>query len=127
MHLAKPSRQSSRCFQTSASIRALDFQDEDRPTRLVEHFAKGTVTVVLYLLAIFCAPLALLLIGKWFQAILNLVLYVVALVFAVTIIFFHFAFIVWIVGVVHVVLVINNHRADRRAQAIIAATQDKRS
>jgi hypothetical protein len=76
---------------------------------------------MIYLLAIFCAPLALLLIGKWFQAILNLILYVAALVLTVTIILFHAGFIAWIVGVVHAVLVINNHRAERRSQAVIAA------
>jgi len=78
---------------------------------------------MLYLLAIFCAPLALLLIGKWFQAILNLGLYVAALVLVITIVFSHFGFVVWIVGVVHAVLVINNHRAERRTQAIIAASR----
>ena len=81
---------------------------------------------MLYLLAIFCAPLALLLIGKWFQAILNLVLYVAALVLVITIFLSHFGFIVWVVGVVHAVLVINSHRVDQRAKAIIAATRDNR-
>jgi hypothetical protein len=76
---------------------------------------------MLYLLAIFCAPLALLLIGKWFQAIFSLVLYVAAWVLAVTIILFKLGFIAWIIGVVHAVLVINNHRAERRSQAVIAA------
>ncbi|HTO81435.1 MAG TPA: hypothetical protein VMQ73_04325 [Methylomirabilota bacterium] len=80
---------------------------------------------MLYLLAIFCAPLALLLIGKWVQAILNFVLYVAALVLVITIVFSHFGFIVWIVGVVHAVLAINSHRADQRAKAIIAATRGK--
>lgn len=76
---------------------------------------------MLYLLAIFCAPLALLLIGKWFQAILNFVLYATALVFAVTIVLFELGFIAWLVGVVHAILVINNHRADQRSRAIIDA------
>jgi hypothetical protein len=76
---------------------------------------------MLYLLAIFCAPLALLLVGKWFQAIFSLVLYVAAWVLAVTIILFKLGFVAWIIGVVHAVLVINNHRAERRSQAVIAA------
>ena len=105
-------------------------QTELRPAgtnrRLLELLLKHAVwLILLFLLAIFCAPLALLLLGKWFQAILNLVLYVGALVLVVTIIFLHFGFIVWIVGVVHAVLVINSDQADRRAQAIIAATRDK--
>jgi hypothetical protein len=76
---------------------------------------------MLYLLAIFCAPLALLFVGKWFQAILNVVLYATAFVFAITIILFKLGFVAWLVGVVHAVLVINNHRADQRSRAIIEA------
>ncbi len=76
---------------------------------------------MLYLLAIFCSPLALLLIGKWFQAILNLLLYATALVFAITIVFFHIGFVAWIIAVVHAVLVINDHRADRRNRELIEA------
>jgi hypothetical protein len=76
---------------------------------------------MLYLLAIFCAPLALLFVGKWLQAILNFVLYATAFVFAITIILFKFGFVAWLVGVVHAVLVINNHRADKRNRAIIEA------
>jgi hypothetical protein len=74
---------------------------------------------MLYLLAIFCAPLALLFIGKWFQAILNFVLYATALVFAITIVLFQLGVIAWLIGVVHAVLVVNNHRADQRSRAII--------
>jgi hypothetical protein len=76
---------------------------------------------MLYLLAIFCAPLALLFIGKWFQAILNFVLYATALVFAITIVLFQLGVIAWLIGVVHAVLVVNNHRADQRSRAIIEA------
>lgn len=70
---------------------------------------------MLYLLAIFCAPLALLFVGKWFQAILNFVLYATAFVLAITIILFKLGVVAWLVGVVHAVLVINNHRADNAA------------
>jgi len=76
---------------------------------------------MLYLLAIFCPPLALLFVGKWFQAILSFVLYATALVFAITIILFELGFVAWLVGVVHAVLVVNNHRADKRSRAIIEA------
>lgn len=74
---------------------------------------------MLYLLAIFCAPLALLFVGKWFQAILSVVLYATALVFAVTIILFKLGLVAWLIGVVHAVLVINNHRAEKRSRALI--------
>jgi tetrahydromethanopterin S-methyltransferase subunit E len=76
---------------------------------------------MLYLLAIFCAPLALLFVGKWFQAILNFVLYATALVFAITIILFKLGFVAWLIGVVHAVLVINNRRAEKRSRALIEA------
>jgi hypothetical protein len=78
---------------------------------------------MLYLLAIFCAPLALLFVGKWFQAILNFVLYATAFVFAITIILFKFGVVAWLVGVVHAVLVINNHRAEKRSRALIEAVR----
>jgi hypothetical protein len=78
---------------------------------------------MLYLLAIFCAPLALLFIGKWFQAILNFVLDATALVFAITIVLFELGFVAWLIGVVHAVLVINDHRADQRSRAIIDAVR----
>ncbi len=74
---------------------------------------------MLYLLAIFCAPLALLFVGKWLQAILSFVLYATALVFAITIVLFKLGVVAWLIGVVHAVLVINNHRADKRSQAVI--------
>jgi hypothetical protein len=76
---------------------------------------------MIYLLAIFCAPLALLFVGKWFQAILNFLLYATAIVFAVTIILFQIGFVAWLIGVAHAVLVINNHRAEQRSRALIEA------
>ncbi len=75
---------------------------------------------MLYLVAIFCSPLALLLIGKWFQAILNLILYVLSIVLWVTIIFHVGGFICWAVGVIHAVLAINSHRADQRHREMMA-------
>jgi hypothetical protein len=78
---------------------------------------------VIYLAAIFVAPLALLLCGKWFQAILNLVLYNVAIVLVVTMVFSWAGVIVWAVGVLHAVLVIHNHKAERRNQALIDAVK----
>lgn len=55
---------------------------------------------MLYLLAILLPPLAVLLTGRPFQALLNIPL---------TLIF-------WIPGVVHAVLVVNEHKANQRAQ-----------
>jgi len=76
---------------------------------------------MLYLVAIFCSPLALLLTGKWVQAILNLILYVLSIVLWVTIVFHVGGFICWALGVLHAVLAINSHRADKRHQEMMAA------
>lgn len=53
---------------------------------------------MLYLLAIICPPVAVLLAGKPIQALLNLLL----------------TFLVWIPGVIHAILVINEKKADKR-------------
>lgn len=77
---------------------------------------------MLYLLACFFPPLALLLAVKPFHAIINLVLYILA--------WFGLFFmlvpgiLLWVVAVFHAVLVINASRADKRAQKIIKAVKD---
>nr|WP_248291746.1 MULTISPECIES: YqaE/Pmp3 family membrane protein [unclassified Novosphingobium] len=58
---------------------------------------------VLYLVAILFPPLALLLVGKPFQAVLNLFL---CLLF-------------WIPGVVHALFVVHSAKADARTQRIV--------
>lgn len=63
-----------------------------------------------YLLGILLPPLAVLLCGKPFQAILNIFLCV--------------AF--WVPGVVHALLVVNAHLADKRNQELIDAIESKR-
>src|SRR4051794_9575812 len=60
-------------------------------------------TAMLYLIAIFCSPLALLLAGKPFQALFNLVLYLVSVVLWITIVFHHGGFILWLVAFLHAV------------------------
>ena len=81
---------------------------------------------MIYLLAFFCAPLALLLAGKPFSAIANLVLYLLSIAFWATLIFYHVGFLLWGIGVLHAVLAINNAREERRARRIIAATRPDR-
>lgn len=58
---------------------------------------------MLYLLAILLPPLAVLLCGKPFQAILNVLL---------TIAFY-------VPGLIHALLVVNSHHADKRNQRLI--------
>lgn len=77
---------------------------------------------MLYLLALFCSPLALLFTGRIFQAIFNLLIYVGAIVLSITIVFwFPAGVIVWAIGVAHAVLVINNDRENRRNRALVQA------
>ena len=78
---------------------------------------------MLYLLAFFCSPLALLFEGKPFQALANLVLYILSIVCWITIVLHHAGFVLWGIGVLHAVLSINNAREERRARRIIAATR----
>ncbi|MDH5528082.1 MAG: YqaE/Pmp3 family membrane protein [Nitrospirota bacterium] len=60
---------------------------------------------MLYLVAILLPPLAVLLVGKPFQAILNLLL---------TLLF-------WLPGVVHAILLVNSYHADQRTERIVEA------
>lgn len=78
---------------------------------------------MLYLVAFFCSPLALLFAGKPFQALANLVLYILSIVCWITIVLHHAGFVLWGIGVLHAVLSINNAREERRARRIIAATR----
>ncbi len=82
---------------------------------------------MIYLVCIFASPLALLLIGKPIQFVLNLVLWILAVIFAITIIgFIPFGVGFWGVGVLHAVLAVNNHRADKRSRALIEAMKGNR-
>lgn len=74
---------------------------------------------MIYLLAIFCSPLALLLTGKPISAVFNFILYVISFVLVVTLLFAHVGFLLWLIAVVHAILTINNAREERRARRII--------
>ncbi|MBC8379030.1 MAG: YqaE/Pmp3 family membrane protein [Planctomycetes bacterium] len=62
-----------------------------------------------YFLAILLPPLAVLLCGKPIQFILNIFLTLLG----------------WIPGVIHAILVVNSHLADKRAGKIVSAMKDK--
>lgn len=76
---------------------------------------------MIYLIAIFCSPLALLFAGKPISAIFNLVLYVLSIVCWATIIFFHVGFLLWLLAFVHAAMAISDARENRRARRIIRA------
>ena len=75
----------------------------------------------MYLLAIFCSPLALLFTGKPIQAILNFVLWIVSIVCWMTIVLHSIGFALWAIAFIHAVLAINSAREDRRARWIANA------
>lgn len=58
---------------------------------------------MLYLLAIFLPPVAVLLCGKPFQALLNVVL----------------TALLWVPGVIHAFMVVHSHQADKRTDRIV--------
>jgi uncharacterized membrane protein YqaE (UPF0057 family) len=62
-----------------------------------------------YLLAIILPPAAVLLCGKPFQAILNLVL----------------TLCLWVPGVLHALFVVNSHLADKRTEKLIATVKQE--
>ena len=76
---------------------------------------------MMYLLAIFCSPLALLLSGRPISALFNLILYVLSIAFTITIIFHHIGFVLWALAFLHAVLTIHDAREDRRVRRFIAA------
>ena len=78
---------------------------------------------MLYLLAFFCSPLALLFAGKPFQALANLILYILSIVCWITIIFHHAGFVLWAIGVLHAVLAISDAREDRRVRRLIQSSR----
>jgi hypothetical protein len=75
---------------------------------------------MIYLLAIFCSPLALLLAGRPVSALFNFVLYILSIVFWATIILHTIGFALWAIAFLHAVLAINDAKAGRRARRIVA-------
>ncbi|PTM58937.1 YqaE/Pmp3 family membrane protein [Desmospora activa] len=55
---------------------------------------------MLYLLAVILPPVAVLFVGKPFQALLNLILTLIG----------------WLPGMIHAILVVNEYKADKRAK-----------
>jgi uncharacterized membrane protein YqaE (UPF0057 family) len=62
---------------------------------------------MLYLVAILVPPLAVLLCGKPFQALLNIVL----------------TLLIYFPGMIHAILVVNNYYADQRTKKIVKALE----
>ena len=65
---------------------------------------------MLYLLAVVLPPLAVLLCGKPFQALLSIPLSLMG----------------WVPGVIHALFVVSNHYADQRSERLIRAVERNR-
>jgi hypothetical protein len=78
-----------------------------------------------YLLALFVPPLAVLLAGKPFQALVNVVFYGVAIVLLVMTFMFGglLGWPFWLLAAVHAVLVVHGHHADERNARVLKATR----
>jgi len=78
---------------------------------------------MIYLVAIFIPWLALLLMGRVFQAIVNFALWVFAvLILVLSLGIFHgVSALLWLLCVVHAILAINAAKQDRRNRALIDA------
>ncbi|ACI50983.1 conserved hypothetical protein [Gluconacetobacter diazotrophicus PA1 5] len=83
---------------------------------------------MLYLIGLFCSPLALLLAGRPIQALLNGVIWCVSLFSLVVGLIFGLlpALLLWGIGVAHAFAVINARNADRRADRLAAALRARR-
>lgn len=76
---------------------------------------------MIYLIALIFPPLALLLYGKIFQAIFNLLIYVLAWVVFIFSLFLGGSpgFVIWLIAAAHAILVINNEKKQRQMEALL--------
>ena len=83
---------------------------------------------MIYLVAIFLPPLALLIYGKIFQAIFNFIICVLAIVLGILFIVLPGApfVIMWGIAVLHAVLAVNSAKQDARAREVADAMRGRR-
>lgn len=72
--------------------------------------ARRKLERVLYLVAILLPPLAVLLCGKPFQAVLNIIL----------------TLLLWVPGMIHAILVVHNHYEDKRMSRLERVLKGRR-
>ncbi|MBB2200636.1 hypothetical protein [Gluconacetobacter tumulisoli] len=78
---------------------------------------------MLYFISLFCSPLALLLAGRPFQAVLNGLVWFASL-FGLVFMLLP-GLLLWGIGVAHAFAVINARAADRRAERLARALHDR--
>ncbi len=76
---------------------------------------------MIYLLAILIPPLALLIEGKIFQAIINAVFWILGIVFVIM-----GGFILWAITIIHAIIVVHGSRSDARTQKIVDAINENK-
>lgn len=77
---------------------------------------------MIYLIAIVIPPLALLMEGKIFQAIINALFWILGIIFVL-----FGGFILWAITIVHAIIVVHGARSDARTQKIVdAINSDKK-
>jgi hypothetical protein len=83
---------------------------------------------MIYLVALILPPLALLLSGKIFQAVFNLLIYVLAWVVFIFSLFLGGSpgFVLWLIAALHAVFVINNAKKDARMASLLSAPDARR-
>ena len=83
---------------------------------------------MIYLVAIILPPLALLIYGKIFQAILNFLICVLAIVLGAIFLLLPGApfVVLWAIAVLHAVLAVNSAKQDARAREVADAMRGRR-
>ena len=84
---------------------------------------------MIYLIAIFLPPLALLLYGKIFQAIFNFIICVLAIVLGIILWLLLLGapfWVMWGIAVLHAVLAVNSAKQDARAREVADAMRGRR-
>lgn len=78
---------------------------------------------MIYLVALVLPPLALLLYGKVFQAVLNFVIYIFAWIVFIFSLFLGGSpgFVLWLVAAVHAILVVNDVKKNARLDAALGS------
>lgn len=81
---------------------------------------------MIYLVALVLPPLALLLYGKIFQAIINLVIYVLAWVVFIFSLFLGGSpgFVLWLIAALHAILAVNDAKKNARAALLTGSQRD---
>ncbi|MCU1329555.1 MAG: hypothetical protein JWN34_4925 [Bryobacterales bacterium] len=80
---------------------------------------------MMYLAAIFCSPVYFAVRGKWLGFVINSILYVLALICLVTIIFAPGGFVFWMMGVIHAIWHLRHEMMVEHAELLATKMAEK--